>query len=180
MGLLVLQPGFVIRRLVCRSEGPAAPVQKAVAGFQALHAANVEMPAQRLLQPLLAVVGVLVFLVAQQGLHLVVLARNVFDDQLVGQLGQPVDEFIQRHVGRNDDVMNQRQAQHQIRLGALPEFQALSIAPAPAGRRISHVLNERQDVFRRPAAHFAVQPFDCEMIEIHRQHLSRGVGRCEP
>jgi hypothetical protein len=156
-----------------------AQVEETVSRLQGLLPPHPVMTAKSRLQPLTAVIGVLVPLVAEQGFHLVVRARDEFDHQLIRQTGQPVDELVQGNVGGDHDVVDQRQAEDEVGTGAAAEVAALAVPPTPVRRGVGHVLHQGQDVALSFLADRPVEPLDREVIEIHGQDLA-DVARGDP
>src|SRR5690606_15254853 len=145
------------RRWSRRTLSRRGEIDLSLAALQGSFAPDVEEGGEKLAEDPRVVVVVLVLPVGQQSLHHLVLARHELDDDRAAKFRQPADELRQWNVGRNHDVMDERQAQHQLGPPALDKALALGAAPALAGRSIGKVDDQRQDV-PRPAPLTLIEP----------------------
>ena len=131
--------------------------------------------------PVLAVVGVEhagPFAGEQARRHHVVMVGEL-DDERGREVGEEVDDLVERDGVGEREVVDDGQAQHEIRPDALDERQALARPPAETRRRVGQVEHEGEHTSLAVAPEVAVETIDDEVVGVDGDDDAAPACECE-
>ena len=96
------------------------------------------------------------------------------------EVGEEGDDLVERDGVREREVVDDGQAQHEIRPDALDERQALARPPAEPRRRVGQVEHEGEDASLTLAPEVAIEAIDDEVVGVDGDDAGRAGLQGEP
>src|ERR687887_652498 len=152
-------------------------VEDPCARGELLGARDLEALLEAALEPLAPVVGVVVLALAAEEPrdHRVVGGREL-DDERCAETPQPLDHLGDRHVAADREVVDEGEAEREVRRAARAQRAPLEPAPAEAGRRIGEVHRQRKDRARALGLQGLVEPVDDDLVRVDGDDVLRRLG----